>query len=89
MPRRIQKDEIEVRPPRTRRLIFYVNEENEKRWKKLFVDMNVKNYEEALMRLLDIYEYLAKQFGTTKLDEIKRKLEEVLGVGVKLKIIEK
>jgi len=89
MPRRIQKEEIEIRPPRTRRLIFYVNEENEKRWKKLFVDMNVKNYEDALMKLLDIYEYLVKQFGVTKIDEIRKKLEEVLGIGIKLKIVEK
>jgi hypothetical protein len=70
--------------PRDMRLIFYVNSENKKRFRKLYIDMGSRNYEDALMKLLDIYEILSRKLGTTNLDEIKRSLEQLLELRVKL-----
>jgi hypothetical protein len=69
MPR--LRDEIIVRPPRNRRIIIYVNELNERKWRKLFIDMKARNYEEALMKLLDIYELLVTYLQETSLDKLK------------------
>ena len=66
------------KPQRDKRIIVYVNEANLIRWKKLFIDMSCKNYEDALMRLLDLYELCAKVFEEKKLDELLKKLREVL-----------
>jgi len=70
--------------PRNMRLIFYVNSENKKRFRKLYLDMGVKNYEDALVKLLDIYEILSRKLGTTNLDEIKRSVEQLLELRVKV-----
>lgn len=85
---RIREREIIVRPPRNERIIIYVNEVNKRRFQRLYVDMGVKNYEEALTQLLDIYELCCKNLRTTKLEDIKSKLSELFGLGVRLKIID-
>ena len=66
------------KPQRDKRIIVYVNEANLIRWKKLFIDMSCKNYEDALMRLLDLYELCAKVFEERKHDELVKKVREVL-----------
>ena len=78
--------EAEYRPPREERIIIYASRENKKRWERLYVDMDARNYEEALMLLLDIYELSRKYLGLTRLEDIKKKLEEILGVSVKMRI---
>jgi hypothetical protein len=78
------KEELKVQ--RDNRIIIYVTEESKKRFKKLYVDMGARNYEDALMKLLDIYEILSKKLSTTKLDEIKKQLEAISEI--KLKVVE-
>jgi len=79
MRRRVKEEEVEKKP-RDRRIIVYVNQENLQRWRHSFLDMGVKNYEEALMLLLDVYEILSKQFGTKNLKEIIKKLNEFVSI---------
>jgi hypothetical protein len=78
------KEELKVQ--RNNRIIIYVTEESKKRFKRLYVDMGARNYEDALMKLLDIYEILSKKLSTTKLDEIKKQLEAISEI--KLKVVE-
>ena len=87
MPRRRIPSEVEVKPPREYRIIIYLNEANLKRWKKLYVDMDVKNYEEALMKLLDLYELSSKYLGARRIDELIKKLNDVLGISVRMKVV--
>jgi hypothetical protein len=83
---RLSKRAKEEKVQRNNRIIIYVTEESKKRFKKLYVDMGARNYEDALMKLLDIYEILSKKLSTTKLDEIKKQLESISEI--KLKVVE-
>ena len=86
MPKRIYR-EVEVRPPRDKRIIVYLNEKNLVRWKKVFVDMSCRNYEDALMKLLDLYELSSKYLNERKIDELIKKLNELLGISVKMRLV--
>jgi len=86
MPRRIYR-EVEVRPPRDKRIIVYMNEKNLVRWKKLYIDMNCRNYEDALMKLLDLYELSSRYLNEKKIDELIKKLNELLGISVKMRLV--
>jgi hypothetical protein len=83
---RLSKRAKEEKVQRNNRIIIYVTEESKKRFKRLYVDMGARNYEDALMKLLDIYEILSKKLSTTKLDEIKKQLEAISEI--KLKVVE-
>jgi len=86
MTRRIYRD-VGVRPPRNRRIITYVNENNLIRWKKLYIDMNCRNYEDALMKLLDLYELSSRYLNERRIDELIKKLNDLLGISVKMKLV--
>lgn len=79
-------EEKEVRPPRDERVIVYCNEETKKRWQKAVIDMDVQNYEDALNKLLDLYELSSRYLGERRLDELIKKLNDILGVSVRMKI---
>ena len=78
---------VEFRPPRDERIIIYTSKERKKKWEKTVIDMEVKNYEEALLGLLELYELSAKYLGTRRIDEMIKKLNEVLGISVRLRIV--
>jgi len=87
MPRRRIPQEVEYKPPREYRIIIYLTEEHLKRWKKTYVDMEAKNYEEALMKLLDLYELAAMYLGTRRIDDLIKKLNDVLGISIRMKVV--
>jgi len=86
MPKRIYR-EVEIRPPRNRRAIIYMNESNLVRWRKLYIDMSCRNYEDALMKLLDLYELSSKYLNERKIDELIKKLNDILGISVRMRLV--
>lgn len=88
MPRRRRYyEEVEIKPPREERIIIYATKETKTRWQKLAIDADVKNYEDFANLLLDIYELSAKYLGERRIEELKRKLEEILGVSIRMNIV--
>lgn len=85
----MRRREIEIKPPRDQRIVIYCTEETKKRWKTLFVSMKVRNYEEALNRLLDLYEILSKAMKEKRLVDLVEKVEIHFGMGIQLKVIGK
>lgn len=79
--------EVEVRPPREERIIIYASRETKRRWQKLAIDAETKNYEEFANRLLDLYELTAQYLGEKKIDDLIRRLQEILGVTVRLRLV--
>ena len=69
---------------RTERIIIYASKENKKRWERTFPDFETKNYEEALMLLLDLYESVAAYFGEKRLKELVEKMRALKGVRLKV-----
>ena len=72
---------------REERIIIYCNPDHKERWESTYPKFGVKNYEEALMMLLDIYDLLVRYLGVKKLPEIKKKLEELLGDALGYRIV--
>lgn len=87
MARRRHVKEIEVRPPRDERIIVYANSNTKKRWQGLFIVSESRNYEDFANALLDIYEMLVNAFSVQNIEEVKRRLEELLGVSGKIKVV--
>ena len=53
------------------RLVFRVSQETRERWHRLFQRMEVRDYEEALRMLMDIYEALASRIGYWQLAVVR------------------
>jgi len=89
MPRRRYATgaEVEVRPPRDERVIIYCTKEHKKLWEKATVDMEVSNYEEAMVKLIQLYELTSKYLKEKRIDELIKRLNDVLGLSVRMKII--
>jgi len=62
---------------RDERILIYATKENKKRWEKTFPDFEVKNYEEALMLLLDLYEAASRFFNEKRLKVLVKKMREM------------
>lgn len=84
MPR--YRREVEVREPRDQRIIIYCTRDNKKRWEKAFIDMDERNYEEALMKLIDLYYLAADRLGVTRLDDVIEKLRNTLESTIKITV---
>lgn len=79
--------EIEVKPKRDERVIIYCNINTKKRWQKTVIDMNVTNYEDAISKLLELYELSSKYLKEKDISKLIKKLNEVLGISIKMNIV--
>ena len=85
MPRRWRrKKEEEKREPRNLRTIIYLTEKDYIRWKSTLPKLGVKNMEEALMLLLDLYEVMAKFVQKEKLRDVVEEAKKMFGVDMEL-----
>ena len=85
MPRKWRrKKEEEKREPRSLRTIIYLTEKDYVRWKSTLPKLGVKNMEEALMLLLDLYEIMAKFVQKEKLRDVVEEAKKMFGVDMEL-----
>lgn len=66
-----------MRPGRTERIVIYASRESKNRWLKTVPDLDARNYEEALMLLLDLYEAAAEAFGERRIRALAKKIREM------------
>jgi len=81
---RRRKEEKEKREPRNFRTIIYLTEKDYIRWKSTLPKLGVKNMEEALMLLLDLYEIMAKFVQKEKLRDVVEEAKKMFGVDMEL-----
>jgi len=82
--RRRKEEEKEKREPRNYRTIIYLTERDYIRWKSTLPKLGVKNMEEALMLLLDLYEIMAKFVQKEKLRDVVEEAKKMFGVDMEL-----
>ncbi len=78
--------EYEARPSREERIIIYATKTTKQRWQKAVVDMEVRNYEEALNKLMDLYVLSSRYLQLSRIDDIIRRLHEILGTSVRFRV---
>jgi hypothetical protein len=74
--------------PRNERIIIYCNKETKRRWQILQLDSDTNNYEDFANKLMDLYELTKKYLGKDNIDELIMRLHEILGVSVRLRIVD-
>ena len=82
---RVREGEREVRPPRSNRIVIWCTVETKRRWRASLVDMGVRNSEEALNGLLDLYDLMSTIVGERRVGELLKKIELYLGIGLRMK----